>query len=647
MRIRAALFALLRVAVSDAIQAYSASHGCYLGEQCDPPAYATLTSQSWGQKLVYALRLEVGHWTEGAIFTLLVAGRPALITVGHATGCRILKSGESALSVALTTDDGSDVCSMVVQASREMVEEELRILCSGSKYWVICPPPFMPPPPPSPAPAAPPPSPLPPRAPPSPYPPPSPLAPDLTLVRDDCSLGVRARFTLPPTGIAGVLWKLQLEFDRWTVGMHVIIVFSKWDDREHIEMSRFPVRLVEVAPIEAATSPTVGRGEGLFKRPPGKIELVLRETPVKLFTLSMYGGARDVAALYCARPEDPPPPPPLPAPKLPPPLLPPAAPETVQHIDDLHAVIAGASNFDSSHKGKTSLVSVTSLIVFLSVAVLGLIAGGAIITVRSWRKLRYRQLHRSVRRRARAQNESGAMVVPRARDNEHRVKLIFEDEHGADVAVDLDLTGMSSALELHDEVVLMYESTGQRTDDNDVLELHYKDAAGRMLAVTADTPLSDVIAAGLLRLTRDGKAPRFLRAPKRVAAAPAPVEQKKRLMYGDDEDLEADALSMIMQRRLDEVGSAPAAEQSAPSGVLAVHNSLADQVTSSRPLLPVPRGGSRASEARNGARSSRDRRRAAPADDDDDDESDDDADLIYRQHQRREAGRAGARSMAM
>ena len=50
-------------------------------------------------------------------------------------------------------------------------------------------------------------------------------------------------------------------------------------DEHHIDISRFPVRLVEVVPHEAMRSPTVGSGPGLFKRPAGKIELVLQATP--------------------------------------------------------------------------------------------------------------------------------------------------------------------------------------------------------------------------------------------------------------------------------------------------------------------------------------------------------------------------------
>ena len=618
--------ALLALPVTEALRAYTSSAGCYMGEECNPPALATMVSQGWGKTIVYALRLEVSQWTEGAVMTLLFAGQPALKSVGHAAGCSILHSGEYSIGVKLAADSNNDACSMVLQASRELSDEELSVLCSASEDVVVCPPPEPPPPPPSPQPPAIPPPAPPPRYPPSPSPPPMPLAPELALVGDDCYLGVHARWVLEPTGVAGMPWRLQLEFDRWGVGVHVFLVFSRWDDPGHIDISRFPVRLVEVVPHEAMRSPTVGSGPGLFKRPAGKIELVLQETPVNSVVLSLYGGARGIAALYCARPEDPPPPPPKPAPRLPPPAPPPALPKTSHHVDERDAIIAGAADFEGAHEVKKKTHErVTSLIVLGSVVALGLLVGGAVCIVRSWRRLRARLTQRKVRRRVRAQNDSGLAIVPRGeRELEHRVKLLFEDEDGVEVAAHLDLRDVDSIAELHEQVVQTYESAGVRTDFSDVLALHYKDAAGRMVPVTADTSLADVAAAGVLRLTRNSKEARRIKTTRQPLSLREGAAAYERIANArGDADEEADAFSAIMESR--EAGAA---------GTVAIYND--GQVTSTaRPLLPGAR--------RNG------RQRAVleeeEDDDDDDGSSGDEVDLIHRRQQRREAPRRGAKSM--
>lgn len=447
-------------------------------------------------------------------------------------------------------------------------------------------------------------------------------------MQDDCFLGVHARFTVEPTGIAGVLWKLQLDVDRWTVGVHVFVIFSKWDDRDHIELSRFPVRLVDVVPSEAMSSPTAEHGDALFKRSPGKIELVLRETPVTTVLLSLYGGARGIAALYCARPEDPPPPPPPPAPRLPIPMPPPGRPDTHHHVDDRDAVIAGAADFASTEREKSANnnhVRVTSLIVLGVVAVatlVAVIAGGA---VRRWRRLRQTWLaKRQARRRMRVQDEaSGALdLVPTSGDR--RVKLLFEDEDGVEVAAHVDLQDVDSVAELHEQVVQTYESAGVHTRFGDVLALHYRDATGKTVPVTADVSLADVVAAGVLRLSRDSKARRTRRTYARIAPPVEPdvAARCARLMAddADDDDDDADTFASIMQSR--EVGP----------GTIALRSSLADQVTSTaRPLLPAPRRACHGSGF----------------DDDEENDDEDDADLIYRRHQGREKARAGARSIAL
>ena len=645
----------LRLALSYALQAYSASDGCYMGEECSPLAFAALTSQSWGNKVIYALRLEIGAWTKDAVLTLLVAGRPAIKSVGHASGCRVLKSGASSLSVALETDDGTSTCSMVLQAERQMMESELAVLCSTSEDIVVCPPPFPPPPPPWPSPPPPPPPGLPPSAPPSPQPPPSPLAPELTtVVHDDCLLGVHARFTIEPTGVAGMLWKLQLDFDYWKVGMHVFIVFSRWDDKDHIELTRFPVRLVDVDPVDAATSPTAMSGAALFKRPSGKVELVLQDTPVRRMVLSMYGGARSVSALYCARPEDPPPPPPLPSPREPPPLQPPAAPIIRHHVEDNDAVISGASDFAVATKAtQKATARERTLVVLMIVAVISVLGTIFAFVSRWWRNRRGQLSKRSLRRRACTQSELTAIVPRASRGSEGRVKLAFEDEDGVEVAVDLDLQGVEDTVELHDLVVQTYESAGLHTSYSDVLALYFKGTAGKLMPVTDDTLLSTILAAGTLRLTRDSKARRPITrkyGPSTRTEPDVGAAGRRRVMADIDDDDDADALSAIMAQR--EV-----------AGTITVHNSLADQVTSTaRPLLPAPghgsgrRGPQKQGGARNGGRVERAEEGRAgrhlrgdqgnAADDDDDD--DDDADLIYRQHMKQEAGRAGvAKSMAL
>ena len=104
----------------------------------------------------------------------------------------------------------------------------------------------------------------------------------------------------------------------------------------------------------------------------------------------------------------------------------------------------------------------------------------------------------------------------------------------------------------------------------------------------------------------------------------------------DDDDDAADDFAMIMESR------------DAGSGTVALHNSLADQVTSTaRPLLPTARGARNSSVARGGGVRAATRDDDDDDDDDDTDDDDDDADLIYRRNQRREASRKGARSMAL
>ena len=571
--------ALLALPVTEALRAYTSSAGCYMGEECNPPALATMVSQGWGKTIVYALRLEVSRWTEGAVMTLLFAGQPALKSVGHAAGCSILHSGEYSIGVKLAADSNNDACSMVLQASRELSDEELSVLCSASEDVVVCPPPEPPPPPPSPQPPAIPPPAPPPRYPPSPSPPPMPLAPELALVGDDCYLGVHARWVLEPTGVAGMPWRLQLEFDRWGVGVHVFLVFSRWDDPGHIDISRFPVRLVEVVPHEAMRSQPSEAAPASLSGPRARLSSCCRRRP-STRSSSASTAARAASPPCTARPRT----------RRRRRRSPrrgcrrqrrrPALPKTSHHVDERDAIIAGAADFEGAHEVKKKTHErVTSLIVLGSVVALGLLVGGAVCIVRSWRRLRARLTQRKVRRRVRAQNDSGLAIVPRGeRELEHRVKLLFEDEDGVEVAAHLDLRDVDSIAELHEQVVQTYESAGVRTDFSDVLALHYKDAAGRMVPVTADTSLADVAAAGVLRLTRNSKEARRIKTTRQPLSLREGAAAYERIANArGDADEEADAFSAIMESR--EAGAA---------GTVAIYND--GQVTSTaRPLLPGAR----------------------------------------------------------
>ena len=260
------------------------------------------------------------------------------------------------------------------------------------------------------------------------------------------------------------------------------------------------------------------------------------------------------------------------------------------------------------------------------VAVVAVAVVGTFV-LRWWRSRRSRLSKRNLHRRIRAQSEMTAIVPRASRESHGRVKLVFEDENDVEVAIDLDLQGVEDAAELHELVVQMYESAGVRTTYSDVLALFYKSKSGQLVPVTEDTPLADVLAAGTLRLTRDNKS-RSSRGRGSSARALTDMgpSSRQRLMDDDDDDDE---------------------------GMMVLHNSLANQVTSTaRPLLPTPgRGTSRNGGRRGGARKGGQAERAEEGrggSDDDDDDDDDDADLIYRQHVRREAGRAGvAKSMAL
>ena len=454
--------------------------------------------------------------------------------------------------------------------------------------------------------------------------PPFPRLPEIMTVQDDCYLGVHARFVVPPNGVAGVLWKLQLTFDRWEVGVHVFAVFSRWDDRGHIDISRFPARVVDFNPPEAMRSPTMGGGEA-YKRPPGKVEFVLRETPVTTVVISMYGGARDLGALYCARPEDPPPPPPKPRPTAPPPLAPPDYPRIHQHVEDVDAVITGAVKLhdDAEIGSKTNyLTQLATAIVAFVVFALAMVAGGFAFLVGFCKRMKYRMQGRKVRKKITEMEEMGTI-------SSMRIKLLFEDDEGGDVAAFMELSEVETVSELHDLVVETYESAGVQTYRNDVLTLTFRDHKGRMVPLTEESEVMDIAAGGMVRLTRSSKAKQKQLRSRTYARISCNFEPETAAAdvpeYGDDDD----AFEVIMQSR--ERGR----------GTLALTSPAA-----SGPVLPGAGGG-----APPAARATKPRRSAPSARQsvsDDMDDSDDDAELIYNANVQTEASRAGvAQSMAL
>lgn len=75
----------------------------------------TLDAQGWGEHLMYLLTLHGTEQMAGSSMSVLVHGEPALISVGHPTGCRIAQSGSTSMSVLL---DGADTCSAVMRVKR-------------------------------------------------------------------------------------------------------------------------------------------------------------------------------------------------------------------------------------------------------------------------------------------------------------------------------------------------------------------------------------------------------------------------------------------------------------------------------------------------------------------------------------------------
>ena len=404
-----------------------------------------------------------------------------------------------------------------------VTDKELTILCSA-KHKIACPPPPLPPPPPR----EPPPPPLPrvpwpsprPSPPPLPAPPPAPLPPGLQGVAEDCFLGVRAHFLRWPSGQAGQLWKLQLTFDRWEVGVRVYCVFTRWEnDNEHITLQRFPARIVSIQPPEAMSSTAMGKADEQYNRPPGKIELVTRETPVRSVILGMYGGARNLGALYCSRPDAPmPPPPPMPPAStifsLPTTARPPSPMSAASILDhesgrnrEQDATISGASRLDSDDLDgmdeKKSTERVYSGIVALAVAIAALVIGVIYAVVRFARTIQARiRSYQTARRVAEVERK-------RAKTRQHRLKLTFMNDHGSEVTTPVSLEGIDSIDALQTMCVRAYEDAGLRAagdDGESSLTLHYTDRDGTVHDVTVRTRLETVVSGAMaLRLTRGTK----------------------------------------------------------------------------------------------------------------------------------------------
>lgn len=394
--------------------------------------------------------------------------------------------------------------------------------------------------------------------------PPTPRLPEIATVQDDCYLGVHARFVKQPTGVAGVLWKLQLDFDRWQVGVHVFAVFGRWDEPDKIDISRFPVRVVDIQPPEAMKSPTMGGAEA-YRRPPGKVEFVLQETPVTSVIISLYGGGRELGALYCARPEDPPPPPPKPVPQAPPPSTPPWWPVIHQHINDKDAVIAGATILHEEEDvkdKKKGLERVATWIVAAGVFALAMVAGGFRFLLRFWKRMKLQMQGRKVQRKLnhiRVRNEAEEA----AESLGLRVKLLFEDDFGAGLAVYMDVSSVESVAELQDLALQTYEGAGMETSRSDVITLHYKAANGRMKPLTERCSMHDVAAGGVVRLTRTTKARQ--KRTNAYAKLTANMEPETAAHDGDDD---SDTFSDIMENKQSGGGTIALASPYPPGPVL-------------------------------------------------------------------------------
>ena len=112
------MLAIAACATAAAPHAYSSNGGCFLGEECKPAVGVLLTYQGWGDHIVYMISMHISKWRADATMSVLISGQPALQSVGHPSGCRIVQSSENSLSVVLEKETSDYTCSAVLQASR-------------------------------------------------------------------------------------------------------------------------------------------------------------------------------------------------------------------------------------------------------------------------------------------------------------------------------------------------------------------------------------------------------------------------------------------------------------------------------------------------------------------------------------------------
>lgn len=105
------------VVLTGAPKTYLSSGECWLGDECYPQVAVTLESQGWGAHIVYTMYLHVADWSAGAHISVLMSGLPSIVSIGHPTGCKIVQSGKSSVTVALN-DEPCDLCSAVISTSR-------------------------------------------------------------------------------------------------------------------------------------------------------------------------------------------------------------------------------------------------------------------------------------------------------------------------------------------------------------------------------------------------------------------------------------------------------------------------------------------------------------------------------------------------
>jgi hypothetical protein len=291
-----------------------------------------------------------------------------------------------------------------------------------------------------------------------------------------------------------------------------------------------------------------------------------------------------------------------------------------KHVNDKDAVIAGAVvlHEDEDEVSTTKgLERIASMIVAGGVFALAMVAGGAAFVMRFCRRMRIRVAGRKVQRRLIRVHTEAAEAE--AAELGLRIKLLFEDDDGAGLAVFMEISTVDSIRELQDLVLRTYAGAGMQTTRSDVLTLYYREDGGRMVPLTEDSSVHDVAAGGVIQLARTSKA----REKRSATYAQLTASLEPDTAAGDEED-DDDTFSDIMESR-----------ECCACGTVAVSSPAA-----SGPVLPTSASARAAPAGRRGALGS-----AHSCEDSDD--SDDDAELIYRATIQREASRAGAKSIAL